>query len=286
MAPERALPRRQSLVSFSSRSPVLTWRPTMAATSATRPGARRRGSSPSSSPRSRAASGPCGPGRPARRPRRRPGRAGGRRPGRGRPGRPWGSRGPTRPASGRATSTSRGWPLSSKKTVRLPSAWGSPTARSLTIRVLPCSISTLISSPGSGPKKNSGSAASSVGVRPLVRREVGEDARVEQVAEGLASGLASRPSRAAAFSRAASRSAGGRSAPGRSVLAGAALEHALLERRGEAAGGLAEPPLEELDHALGERQLAVGVEHVARASGCWRPGTGPCRRRPWTTASP
>src|SRR5271157_4983957 len=54
------------------------------------------------------------------------------------------------------TSTSRGWPLSSKKMVRLPSAWGSPTAKSLTIRVFPSSISSLISSPGSGPKKNVG----------------------------------------------------------------------------------------------------------------------------------
>ena len=51
------------------------------------------------------------------------------------------------------TSTSRGWPLSSKKTVRLPSACGSPTASSLTISVLPGSISTRCSAPGSGPKK-------------------------------------------------------------------------------------------------------------------------------------
>ncbi len=51
------------------------------------------------------------------------------------------------------TSTSRGWPLSSKKTVRLPSACGSPTATSLTISVLPGSISTGFSTDGSGPWK-------------------------------------------------------------------------------------------------------------------------------------
>ena len=46
------------------------------------------------------------------------------------------------------------------------------------------------------------------------------------------------------------------------MLRGPALEDALLELRREAAGGLAEPPLEELDHALGEGQLALGVERV------------------------
>ena len=45
----------------------------------------------------------------------------------------------------------RGWPLSSKNTVRRPSGCGSPTVRNLTISVLPRSISTATSWPGSWP---------------------------------------------------------------------------------------------------------------------------------------
>ncbi len=154
-------------------------------------------------------------------PRRRPGRAGARRPGWGRRGRPWGSRGPTRRASGRATSTSRGWPLSSKKTVRLPSACGSPTASSLTISVLPGSISTGFSRRRVGPEEEDrGRQDRRVGVGPLVGGEVGEDAGIEHVARAPrgrwpAGPAASRPSRAprrgrrAAGSRPADRSAAG-----------------------------------------------------------------------------
>ena len=74
--------------------------------------------------------------------------------------------------------------------------------------------------------------------------------------------VAGRPSSAAAFSRAASRSAGGRFLPGRSVIAGRPLRTRSCKLRREPARGLAEPALEQLDDALGEGQLALGVERV------------------------
>ena len=123
-----------------------------------------------------------------------------------------------------------------------------------------------------------------VGVRPLVRGEVGEDAGVEQVGSGRrgrwrAGRAARRPSRGRRRGR-----PGGRPAPGRSVIAGRPFRTRSWRTAREAAGGLAEPPLEELDDALGEGELALGVERVGRASGCSRPGTGPCRRRPSRSA--
>ena len=57
------------------------------------------------------------------------------------------------------TTTSRGWPFSSKNTVRLPSACGSPTVRNLMISVLPGSISTRFSRPAPGRRRRPASAA-------------------------------------------------------------------------------------------------------------------------------
>ena len=65
-----------------------------------------------------------------------------------------------------------------------------------------------------------------------------------------------------AFSRAASKSAGGRLAPGRLVSGAPALQDPGLERRRKAARRLAQPALEKLDHAFGKRQLTRGVEDV------------------------
>ena len=45
------------------------------------------------------------------------------------------------------TLTSRGWPLSSKNNVRVPSGCGSLAVRNLMMSVLPASMSTVISSP-------------------------------------------------------------------------------------------------------------------------------------------
>ena len=72
------------------------------------------------------------------------------------PGRAFG-RPTTRPAKVLSiTTVSRGWPFSSRNTVRLPSDRASPTVRNFRINVLPRSMSILVSSPGSMPWKNTG----------------------------------------------------------------------------------------------------------------------------------
>ena len=70
------------------------------------------------------------------------------------------------------------------------------------------------------------------------------------------------PAAAVALSRAASKSAGGRLAPGRFGERRTALQDPRLQRRRKPARRLAQPALEKLDHALGKRQLALGVEHI------------------------
>ena len=199
------------------------------------PAARRRWWSPSSWPRSRAASGPCGRGR------RRTTATPTTRPGRGAP--IWlGSAGSalgvsrTEEASERsATSTSRGWPLSSKKTVRLPSACGSPTASSLTISVLPGSISTRCLDARVRPEEEDRRRQDrGVGIGPLVGGEVGEDAGIEHVAQGVA--VARRPAEQRRGLLARRGEVGGRQVRARAIgERRAALEHPLLELRREAA---------------------------------------------------
>ena len=115
---------------------------------------------------------------------------------------------------------------------------GLADVRNLTMRVLPGSISTGISVPCSGPKKNMGvGRTDGIGVGALVGGEVGEDAGVEDVAQGVLQRWRGRPRKAAAFSRAASRSAGGRLAPGRSVRAGRPLRTRVWISGGKPPGG-------------------------------------------------
>ena len=87
--------------------------------------------------------------------------------------------------------------------------------------------------------------------------EVGEDAGVDQVAQGVAiGGRLAEEGRGLVSRRRRCRPAAGPCRAARWWRA--TLEDALLERGREAAGGLAEAALEELDDALWERQLARG----------------------------
>ena len=151
--------------------------------------------------------------------RRRPGRASGRRPGSGRPGRPWAASRTAAASERSTTTTSRGWPFSSKNTVRVPSACGSPTVRNLTISVLPGSMSTLdLLARLQAVEEHRRRQDAGVGVLLLVGGEVGEDLRVEQVATARRWSVGGAAElRLAASCAAASKSAGGRLAPGRPV---------------------------------------------------------------------
>ena len=101
-----------------------------------------------------------------------------------------------------------------------------------------------------------------IGILRLMRGEVGEDARIEQMRDhpivDRSADLAF-PVRA----RAAAKSAGGRLAPGRPHRL-AAAQDALLQLLREAARRFAEPALEELHHRFGKRQFARAVEHFRR----------------------
>ncbi len=96
-----------------------------------------------------------------------------------------------------------------------------------------------------------------------MRGEVGEDAGVDDVAEGLA-GLGGAAEEVGRLVAGGVEVGGGQALAGALGRGGPALEDPLLEDGGEAAGGLAEAAFEEFDDGLGEGQLALGVDRVGR----------------------